>query len=67
MAAFYSKHFGFKTSGEVVEGLIELQTAYRGACILIYQAVKSVKLGQESMLTVLGRRGLFKKIYMQLP
>ena len=45
-AAFYSKHFGFATSGEVVEGLIELQGQTGGAGILIHQAAKSVKLGQ---------------------
>jgi len=45
-ALFYSKHFGFKTTGEVVEGLIELQAPSGGAGILIHQAAKSVKLGQ---------------------
>lgn len=45
-AAFYSDHFGFKTTGEVVEGLIELQPTDGGAGILIHQAAKSVKLGQ---------------------
>ncbi|MGO2240212.1 MAG: VOC family protein [Halomonas sp.] len=45
-AAFYSKHFGFETSGQVVEGLIELQASHGGASILIHQAAKSVKLGQ---------------------
>ena len=45
-AAFYSEHFGFKTTGEVVEGLIELQATKGGAGILIHQAAKSVKLGQ---------------------
>lgn len=45
-AAFYSTHFGFKTSGKVVEGLIELQGQRGGAGILIHQAAKSVKLGQ---------------------
>jgi predicted enzyme related to lactoylglutathione lyase len=45
-AAFYSKHFGLKTTGEVIEGLIELQATNGGAAILIHQAAKSVKLGQ---------------------
>ncbi len=45
-AAFYSEHFGFKTTGETVEGLIELEAANGGAGILIHQAAKSVKLGQ---------------------
>lgn len=45
-ALFYSKYFGFETSGEVVEGLIELHAPGSGAGILIHQAAKSVKLGQ---------------------
>ena len=45
-AAFYSGHFGFKTTAEVVEGLIELKGPNGGASILIHQAAKSVKLGQ---------------------
>ena len=45
-AAFYSQHFGLVTTGEVVEGLIELQAPSGGAGILIHQAAKSVKLGQ---------------------
>jgi len=45
-AAFYSQHFGLETTGEVVEGLIELRTTNGGAAILIHQAAKSVKLGQ---------------------
>lgn len=45
-AAFYSKHFGFTTNGEVNEGLIELNAPNGGAAILIHQAAKSVKLGQ---------------------
>jgi predicted enzyme related to lactoylglutathione lyase len=44
-AAFYSEHFGFKTTGEVREGLIELHATNGGAGILIHQAAKSVKLG----------------------
>ena len=44
-AEFYALHFGFKTSGEVVEGLIELSASDGGAGIL-HQAAKSVKLGQ---------------------
>lgn len=45
-AAFYSEHFGLQTTGEVVEGLIELRAIHGGAGILIHQAAKSVKLGQ---------------------
>jgi predicted enzyme related to lactoylglutathione lyase len=45
-ARFYSEHFGFETSGEVAEGLIELRAIHGGAGILIHQAAKSVKLGQ---------------------
>lgn len=45
-AAFYAKHFGFHTTGDVVEGLIELQAPNGGASILIHQAAKSAKLGQ---------------------
>jgi predicted enzyme related to lactoylglutathione lyase len=45
-AAFYSEHFGLQTTGEVIEGLIELRATDGGAGILIHQAAKSVKLGQ---------------------
>lgn len=46
-AKFYSEHFGFETTGEVVEGLIELAAPQNaGASILVHQAAKSVKLGQ---------------------
>jgi predicted enzyme related to lactoylglutathione lyase len=45
-AAFYEKFFDFETSGEIVEGLIELKSRAGGANILIHQAAKSVKLGQ---------------------
>ena len=45
-AAFYSEHFGLRTTGEVLEGLIELRATDGGASILIHQAAKSVKLGQ---------------------
>lgn len=45
-ADFYRRHFGFQTTGEVVEGLIELSAVNGGASILIHQAAKSVKLGQ---------------------
>jgi len=45
-ATFYSRHFGFQTSGEIIEGLIELKATGGGAGILIHQAAKSVKLGQ---------------------
>jgi predicted enzyme related to lactoylglutathione lyase len=45
-ATFYASHFGFETTGEVIEGLIELIPRNGGARILIHQAAKSVKLGQ---------------------
>jgi predicted enzyme related to lactoylglutathione lyase len=45
-AAFYSLHFGLRTTGEVQEGLIELQATGSGAGILIHRAAKSAKLGQ---------------------
>ena len=45
-ADFYQTYFGFKSTGEVVEGLIELIAPQGGANILIHQAAKSVKLGQ---------------------
>lgn len=45
-ADFYSRHFGFVTAGDVVEGLIELSPRSGGAGILIHQAGSSVKLGQ---------------------
>ena len=45
-AAFYSNHFGFKTTGVVNEGLIELKAPDGGADILLHQASKGVKLGQ---------------------
>lgn len=48
-ATFYSKHFGFKTTGEEIEGLIELHAPTGGAGILIHQAARSVKLGQAGL------------------
>lgn len=45
-AEFYSRHFGFETTGESNEGLIELNATEGGASILIHQAAKSIKLGQ---------------------
>jgi len=45
-AAFYRDFFGFRTSGEVSEGLIVLEPTSGGAGILIHQAAKSAKLGQ---------------------
>ena len=45
-AAFYSRHFGLQTTGQVAEGLIELRATDGGAGILIHQAAKSIKLGQ---------------------
>lgn len=51
-AEFYRKFFGFVTTGEVVEGLIELLAPDTGASILIHQAAKSVKLGQAGVKLV---------------
>ncbi|MDE2430685.1 MAG: VOC family protein [Burkholderiales bacterium] len=48
-AEFYRRHFGFETSGEIVEGLISLQSRHGGADILIHQAAKSLKLGQAAI------------------
>lgn len=45
-AAFYERYFGFTTTSEVVEGLIELTDPDGGTGILVHQAAKSVKLGQ---------------------
>ncbi len=45
-ADFYSQHFGFSTTGQVVKGLIELTPPAGGTAILIHQAAKSLKLGQ---------------------
>jgi catechol 2,3-dioxygenase-like lactoylglutathione lyase family enzyme len=44
-AHFYCQHFGFQTTGEVIEGLIELRGPTPGASILVHQAAKSVRLG----------------------
>lgn len=44
-ARFYSEHFGFATTGKVVEGLIELKAPDGGASILLHQAAKSLKTG----------------------
>lgn len=45
-ATFYQKYFGFITTGEVVEGVIELAAPEGGASILVLQAARTVKLGQ---------------------
>ena len=69
-AEFYSRHFGFETTGESNEGLIELHAPNGGAGILIHQAAKSIKLGQvgvklsfhvqdvESFIVNAGKNGL---------
>jgi predicted enzyme related to lactoylglutathione lyase len=44
-AEFYRRFFGFETTGEIVEGLVELK-AKSGANLLIHQAAKGVTLGQ---------------------
>ena len=48
-AQFYSTHFGYETSGEINEGLIELHPSSGGADILIHQAAKSLKLGSAAI------------------
>ncbi len=44
-ADFYTRFFGYESSGEVVEGLITLTPPDGGAWIVIHQAAKSIKLG----------------------
>ena len=51
-AAFYQEHFGLQTTGNVIEGLIELTSQPSGTTLLIHQAAKSVKLGQASVKLV---------------
>jgi catechol 2,3-dioxygenase-like lactoylglutathione lyase family enzyme len=48
-AAFYQTYFGFATTGEVVEGLIELTAPEGGTTLLVHQAAKenSARLGLE--------------------
>jgi len=57
-AAFYKEHFGFKTSGEIIESLIELTSEASGATLLIHQAAKGVKLGQASVKLVFSVRNI---------
>jgi catechol 2,3-dioxygenase-like lactoylglutathione lyase family enzyme len=45
-AEFYRKFFGFVTTGQVVDGLIDLTSPNGGAHLRVHQAAKSVKLGQ---------------------
>ena len=56
-AGFYSRFFGFETTGQVVEGLIEL-TSSTGTSILVHQAAKSVKLGQVGVKLVFSVRDI---------
>ncbi|HSI46294.1 MAG TPA: VOC family protein [Methylophilus sp.] len=44
--AFYRDYFGFETTGDIIEGLVELRTGKGGMNILVHHAAKSVKLGQ---------------------
>ncbi len=44
-AEFYRRFFGFETTGEMLEGLIELRSK-SGAGLLIHPAAKGVTLGQ---------------------
>ena len=44
-AEFYRKHFGFRTTGNIEDGLINLYAENGGAHIVIHQAAKSIKLG----------------------
>lgn len=48
-AEFYQQYFGFISTGEIVEGLIELKSPHGGTHILIHQAAKSIKSGQVSV------------------
>ncbi|BEP96152.1 hypothetical protein GmRootA79_45360 [Acidovorax sp. A79] len=48
-ARFYSENFGYETSGEISEGLIELRPIAGGAEILIHQAAKSLRLGSAAI------------------
>ena len=57
-ADFYKKHFEFKTTGDVVEGLIELESKENGSTILIHQAAKGVKLGQATVKLVFSVKNL---------
>lgn len=45
-SAFYKDHFGFETTGEVHDGLIELSAPSGGVNLLIHRAAKSLKFGQ---------------------
>ncbi|ASU39206.1 glyoxalase [Herbaspirillum sp. meg3] len=45
-SAFYKDHFGFKTTGEMHDGLIELNSPAVGINLLVHQAAKSLKFGQ---------------------
>ncbi len=45
-AEFYRKFFNFITTGEIVDGIIMLESVGGGASIRVLQAAKSVKLGQ---------------------
>ncbi|MFJ3044565.1 VOC family protein [Herbaspirillum chlorophenolicum] len=45
-SAFYKEHFGFNTTGEMHEGLIELNAPGIGINLLVHQAAKSLKFGQ---------------------
>lgn len=44
-ADFYRRFFGFSTTGEIVEGMVELK-AQNGMSLLIHQAAAGVTLGQ---------------------
>ena len=45
-AEFYQRFFGFAVAADEGDGILELASPSGGACILIHQAAKSVKLGQ---------------------
>lgn len=45
-ASFYQQFFGFQTSGEIEEGLINLYAPNNALHLRIHQAAKGVKLGQ---------------------
>lgn len=62
-AEFYRKYFGFETSGNIEEGLINLYAVDGGANIVIHQAAKSIKLGQVGVKLVFSVQDIeeFKK------
>ena len=48
-ADFYAKYFDLEVTGEISEGLIQLNSSSGGTTILVHQAAKAVKLGQSAV------------------